>query len=216
MKLLFGARLSRPDITVAITRLASKISSWNTSHDRALQRLMQYVATRPDLRLHSTLSTEDFADAQLVMSPDADLAGDLETAKSTTGMFLELRSRDGARSWPLSWRSKRQGSTATSTCEAEYIAMSTSARAEAIPMQIFLEAALGRRIDQVCLEDNTLCLGAVKSGYSAALRSSPHRAHLVVRGAQDLHAHTRERDLPPADEHAQGRRLREEDGSDLI
>ena len=120
MKLLFAARLSRPDITVAITRLASKVSSWNTSHDRALKRLMQYVATKPDLRIHSTLSTEDFADAQLVMSPDADLAGDLETAKSTTGMFLELRSRDSARPWPLSWRSKRQGSTATSMCEAEH------------------------------------------------------------------------------------------------
>ena len=158
---------------MAITRLASKVSSWNTSHDRALKRLMQYVATKPRLRLNSTLSTEDLADAQLVMSPDADLAGDLETAKSTTGMFLELRPRDGERSWLLSWRSKRQGSTATSTCEAEYIAMSTSARAEAIPMQIFLEAALGRRVDLVCLEDNTQCLGAVKSGYSAALRSLP-------------------------------------------
>ena len=63
---------------------------------------MRYVATKPDLPIHSTFSTEDFADAQLVMSPDADLAGDLETAKSTTGMFLELRPRDGARSWPLS------------------------------------------------------------------------------------------------------------------
>ena len=79
------------------TRLASKVSSWNTSHDRAFKRLMQYVATKPDLRLHSTLSTEGLADTQLVMSPDADLAGDFETAKSTTGMFLEFRSRDGAR-----------------------------------------------------------------------------------------------------------------------
>ena len=185
MKLLFAARLSRPDITVAITRLASKVSSWNTSHDRALKRLMQYVATKPDLRIHSTLSTEDFADAQLVMSPDADLAGDLETAKSTTGMFLELRSRDGARSWPLSWRSKRQGSTATSTCEAEYIAMSTSSRAEAIPMQIFLESALGRRVDLVCLEDNTQCLGAVKSGYSAALRSLPRTERISLSVAHE-------------------------------
>ena len=30
MKLLFAARLSRLDVTVAITRLASKTSSWNT------------------------------------------------------------------------------------------------------------------------------------------------------------------------------------------
>ena len=98
VKLLFAARLSRPDITMAITRLASKVSSWNTSHDRAPKRLMQYVATKPDLRLHSTLSTEDFADAQLVMSPDDGIAGDFETAKSTTDMILELRSRDGERS----------------------------------------------------------------------------------------------------------------------
>ena len=185
MKLLFAARLSRPDIMVAITRLASKVSSWNTSHDRALKRLMQYASSKPDLRLHSMLSTDDFGDAQLVMSPDADLAGDLETAKSTTGMFLELRSRDGERSWPLSWRSKRQGSTATSTCEAEYIAMSTSARAEAIPMQIFLEAALGRRVDLVCLEDNTQCLGAVKSGYSAALRSLPRTERISLSVAHE-------------------------------
>ena len=143
MKLPFAARLSRPDVTVAITRLASKASSWNTSHDRALKRLMRYVATKPDLRLHSTLSTEDFADAQLVMSPDADLAGDLETTKSTTGMFLELQPKDGARSWPLSWRTKRQGSTATSTCEAEYVTMSTSARTEAIPMQASSKTHLG-------------------------------------------------------------------------
>ena len=102
MKLLFVARPSRPGIVVAITRLASEASSWNTSHDRALKRLMQYGAAKPELHLHSTLSTEDFVDAQLVMSPDADLAGNLETARSTTGMCLGLRSKDGARSWPLS------------------------------------------------------------------------------------------------------------------
>ena len=175
---------------------------------------MQYVATKPDLRLHSTLSTEDFADAQLVMSPDADLAGDLETAKSTTAnMFLELRSRDGERSWPLSWRSKRQGSTATSMCEAEYIAMSTSARAEATPMQIFLEAALGRRVDLVCLEDNAQCLGAVKSGYSAALRSLPRTERISLSVAHETFM------LTPGNEtrhQPKGRRLYEEDGADQV
>ena len=179
---------------VAIIRLASTVSSWNTSHDRALERLVQYVAAKPDLRINSTLSTEDFADAQLVMSPGAGLAGDLETAMSTTGMFLELRSRDGARSWPLSWRSKRQGPTATSTCEAEYIAMLTSSRAEAIPMQIVLEHALGRSVDLVCLEDNTQCLGAVKSGYSAALRSLPRMERISLSVAHDVHADARQRD----------------------
>ena len=43
-----------------------------------------------------------------------------------------------------------------------------------------------------------------------------HGAHLVVRGARDLHVHTQERDPPPADGHTQGRRLHEEDGADQI
>ena len=59
---------------------------------------MQYVVTKPGLRLHSTLTAENVAEAQIEMLPNADLAGDFEIAKSTTGMFLELRSRDGERS----------------------------------------------------------------------------------------------------------------------
>ena len=203
MKLLFAARLCRPDLLVAITRLASKVSSWNKSHDRALKRLMQYVATKPHLHLRGQLSTDDLNDVILVVSPDADLAGDLETAKSTTGMFLELQSKDGSRFWPLAWRSKRQGSTATSTCEAEYIAMSTTTRTEAIPMQIFLERALGRKVSLVCLEDNTQCLGAVRSGYSAALRSLPRTERISLSVAHETYILTAGNEIrhQPTDAH---------------
>eukprot|EP00972_Heterocapsa_arctica_P001427 208673-Heterocapsa_arctica.AAC.1 len=69
-------------------------------------------------------------DCKIVMSPDADLAGDMEMARSTSGLWLEVRSADGERCWPLPWRSKRQGSTASSTCEA----MATALKAEALPM----------------------------------------------------------------------------------
>ena len=203
MKLLFAARLCRPDLLVAITRLASKVSAWNQSHDRALKRLMQYVSTKPHLQLRGQLSTDDLNDVVLVISPDADLAGDLETAKSTTGMFLELQSKDGTRFWPLAWRSKRQGSTATSTCEAEYIAMSTTSRTEAIPMQIFLEQVLRRRVSLVCLEDNTQCLGAVKSGYSAALRSLPRTERISLSVAHETYVLTKGNEIRhfPTDQH---------------
>ena len=73
MKLLFAARLARPDLSVAITRLASKVTSWNLSHDRALKRLMQYVDSHADLELAGTLDESDLQTAELVMSPDADL-----------------------------------------------------------------------------------------------------------------------------------------------
>ena len=169
MKLLFAARLARPDLTVAITRLASKVSTWNLSHDRALRRLMQYVRCSAGLELHGSLSKDDLSTAILVMSPDADLANDLETSKSTSGLWLELQSACGTRCWPLSWRSKRQGSTASSTCEAEVISAATALKAEALPMLDLLEQALGRQIKLLCLEDNTQCIAACNSGYSKAL-----------------------------------------------
>ena len=80
MKLLFAARLARLDLVVAITRLASKVTSWDKSHDRALRRLMQYAQYAADLGLVSELSSEDLQTAVLAMSPDADLAGDLESS----------------------------------------------------------------------------------------------------------------------------------------
>ena len=180
MKLLFAARLARPDLVVAITRLASKVTSWNKSHDRALRRLMQYTQHAADLELVGQLSSEDLQTAVLVMSPDADLAGDLETTKSTSGLWLELRSEDGTRCWPLSWRSKRQGSTASSTCEAEMISLATALKAEVLPMMELLEQSLGRPVQLRCLEDNTQCLQAAETGYSAVLRHLPRTERISV------------------------------------
>jgi hypothetical protein len=78
MRLLFAARLARPDIVVSITRLASKVTSWSLSHDRALRRLMQHVQHTADLELVSSLSSRGLENAVLVLSPDADLANEIE------------------------------------------------------------------------------------------------------------------------------------------
>ena len=67
MKLLFAARLARPDILVAINRLASKVTSWNLSHDKALRRLMQHDQHPADLECVSQLSSEDLQTVVLVM-----------------------------------------------------------------------------------------------------------------------------------------------------
>eukprot|EP00972_Heterocapsa_arctica_P003067 454790-Heterocapsa_arctica.AAC.1 len=69
---------------------------------------MQYVEHNADVSLHGSLRASDVIDCKIVMSPDADLAGVMETAKSTSGLWLEVRSADGERCWPLAWRSKRQ------------------------------------------------------------------------------------------------------------
>ena len=193
MKLLFAARLCRPDLLVAITRLAAKVSCWQRCHDRHLHRMFQYLAHSADMELCGTLSVGDLDSCVLVMSVDADLASDMDTAKSTSGMFLELRSADGARCWPLSWRSKRQGSTASSTCEAEYIALSTCLKAEALPMLDLLREALGRDVHLDTREDNTQCIAAVKNGYSAALRHLPRTERISLSVCHEIYIEDGER-----------------------
>jgi hypothetical protein len=186
MKVLFAARLCRPDLLVAITRLASKVSSWQLCHDRALRRLFQYIAHHADVELVGSLAARDLEDCRLVMSPDADLAGDLETSKSTSGLWIEILSADGERSWPIAWRSKRQGSVASSTCEAEYISMATALKSEALPLLDLMSAALGRSVCLECREDNTQCITAVKTGYSAALRHLPRTERIALAFAFDI------------------------------
>ena len=81
MKVRFAARLCRPDLLVAITRLASKVSAWQECHDRALPRLFHYIAHHADLELVGSLDVRDKESFKLIISPDPDLAGDLDTTK---------------------------------------------------------------------------------------------------------------------------------------
>ena len=89
--------------------LANKVSAWQACHDRALRRLFQYMAHHADLELVGCLDAHGKGSCVLVMSPDADLAGDLETTKSTSGLWIEIQSADGKRCWPFAWPPKRQG-----------------------------------------------------------------------------------------------------------
>ena len=44
MKLLWLSRLSRPDILVAVTLLAVKVTTWSINEDRMAARLVGYVS----------------------------------------------------------------------------------------------------------------------------------------------------------------------------
>ena len=106
--------------------------------------MFSYILHHADMELFGTLKTSDLNTCEIWMSPDADLNGDMETSKSTSGLWVELVSEDGLRTWPLAWRSKKQGSTASSTPEAETISMATGLKGEGLPMQDLFSAALGR------------------------------------------------------------------------
>ena len=82
---------------------------------------------------------------------DNDLAGDIDTSKSTSGL--------------ISWQSLKQQVVALSSCEAEYIAAATTASTQALWLAQLLGDLLGREAEAVELR--------VDSKSSLALAKNP-------------------------------------------
>ena len=104
MKLLWLARLSRPDILVAVTLLAAKVTTWSLNEDRMVARLVGYVSHSAH---YSSIWFIGDASQSLSFSlyVDSDSGGRLHTARSTSGYVLAL---EGPASFALrSWSSRR-------------------------------------------------------------------------------------------------------------
>eukprot|EP00971_Amphidinium_carterae_P351160 6491948-Amphidinium_carterae.1 len=141
--LLFLARVCRPDLMVAVCRLAKKVSRWEAIDDKKLVRLFAYLKGSRDLVTNFRML--EGSDFHLAVWSDADLAGDVEDTKSTSGAWIELLDKRG-NSWPISWLSKKQGASAYATCESETIALNTALREEGIPILDLLCSITGREI----------------------------------------------------------------------
>ena len=153
-----------PRCSVAVQRLCRVVTKWTTTHDAMLIRLFFYLDSAGPVALVAQLSVDDLEHVRLTLWSDADLAGDPEDSKSTSGMLLELENIQSGARWPISWGVKRQGATAGSTAEAETVALCTSLKHEALPLSILLDTMLCGcpwPIELVAKVDNTQALSAV-------------------------------------------------------
>ena len=174
-KLLYAARLARPDIMHAINVLSRYLTKWTQSHDRALHRLIAYVNSTTSKMLRGYVGAGSF---YLRLFCDADYAGCIETARSTSGMWLCLSS--AAWAFPLEWSSKRQSCVSHSTPEAEFVSLSSGLRVGALPVCCLLESYTNQEIDIIVEEDNTATIQILNKGRSPVLRhlSKTHRINL--------------------------------------
>jgi hypothetical protein len=198
--LLFLARVCRPDLSTIVPRLCSNVTRWTTTDDRRLIRTMAYIESAGDLELFAKFSPSDLDELVLQAFTDADWAGNPDSTKSTSGLWIRLFNPSSGNSWQISWNSRAQSHSASCTAEAEVVAfaaglsgdlvydpdvvisMSTSVRQEALPIQLLFEVLLGRRLPLQVFVDNTQCISAVEKGYSKKRRhlARTHRVSIGV------------------------------------
>ncbi|XP_062230376.1 uncharacterized mitochondrial protein AtMg00810-like [Phragmites australis] len=109
---------TRPDIVYAVRYVSRFMESPTTEHLATLKKILRYVAGSLTLGYRFIQATSE---PRLVGYSDSDMAGDIDTRKSTTGMFFFLGPN------PVCWQSNKQKVVALSTCEAEYIAAASAA-----------------------------------------------------------------------------------------
>ena len=125
MEILYGARLARFDLLRPIAALASKVTKWGSVCDRMLHRLVCYINSSLDYKLKGHIG-DSSKDLTLALFSDADFAGCLDTAKSTSGVFVALTGLNSL--FPLSAISKNQSCVSHSTPEAEIVAADLAIR----------------------------------------------------------------------------------------
>ena len=79
--------MARFGLLKAVANLAKNVPKWNANCDTRVHRLICYVNSSLDLRLNGHIgdSSDKFA---LSLYSDADFAGDKESSKTATGIFM--------------------------------------------------------------------------------------------------------------------------------
>jgi len=188
-KLNFLEKGTRPDIAYATHQIARFSEDPRRPHGEAIEHLCKYLeATKLDgiiLDPNYDKSLEVFADADWAgnwYKPTA--ADDPSTAKSRTGYVVKFGN------CPIVWASKLQTITALSTCEAEYVALSTSLRA-VIPLIQLLQEFHDKGIATIsdvpkvfckAFEDNS---GALELAKVPKLRPRTKHINLVYHHFRD-------------------------------
>jgi hypothetical protein len=149
---------TRPDLTYAVSTVSKYSSNPNKTHWASVKRIFRYLNGTK----HLGITYGGTKELNLIGYSDSDWGGDLDTRRSTSGHVFLLG--NGA----TSWYSKLQSSVATSTMQAEYIALYEATR-ECIWLNLLLKE-LGRNETTTSIPipiyikcDNQSCIALAKN-----------------------------------------------------
>lgn len=118
--LMYLAVATRPDLSYAVSVLSKFLEQPSDAHWLSAKRVLKYLKGTLDMGI--TFDGNCDQKNQLVAYTDSDYASCPDTRKSTSGIVLMLNNG------PVIWSSRKQSIIATSTTDAEYIAMSEAAK----------------------------------------------------------------------------------------
>jgi len=145
---------TRPDLAFAVGYVSRFMERPTAEHLQAVKRILRYVAGTLDYGL---VYKRIPGTASFVGYCDSDLAGDVDTSKSTSGTMFFLSG------CLVCWQSIKQKVVALSSCEAEYIA-AASAATQALWLSRLLGELLGSKVDVVELKvDSKSALALAKN-----------------------------------------------------
>ena len=107
----------RPDLAFSIGYVSKFMQQLMTEHLQAIKRIIRYIVCTLDYGLHYPRCP---GAAHFVGYSDSDHAGDIDTIKSTSGTHFFLGK------CLVSWQLVKQQVVALSSCEAVYIAATSS------------------------------------------------------------------------------------------
>ena len=151
--LMYVPTCTRPDIMHAVGEVAKYCAKYGKQHWIAAKRVLKYLKTTMDY----SIVFDGKNKGELLGFPDASWASDLDSRRSTTGYVFFFNGS------VVSWKSKRQPTVATSSTEAEYMAL-YSATQEAVWLRRLLsDMGCARGLATTIYEDNQGCIALARN-----------------------------------------------------
>ena len=165
--LLFLVRSSRPECSFAVGFLSRFVSRWTVASDKRLRRIFEYLASTMDYGVEWWLDPAEFENLQFDTWVDADHAGCMDTARSTTGWNAFI---DGTNTNALvDWSSKRQQAAERSTGGSEHVAGADCVQST-LPLLSATEQVFQQKLLYTLHTDSDSARSSFQSGYSRKLR----------------------------------------------
>ena len=172
MKVLYAARYARFDLLRAVCYLAQYITKWDAQCDKRLCRLMCYIHSTYHYRQTGWVG-DKLADVSPHLFADADF-----TWLGPNTVF------------PLAGQCKKHGCVSHSTPEAEIVATDHAMRTYGLPCFDVWDKLLGRNAVLSFHEDSETAIGAIRNGYSPAMRHIKRTHGVCLRWLAEVFSKT--------------------------